>query len=38
MYLVVEKGTGGGIYYIAKRFSKVNNKYMQSYDNKKSSK
>ena len=28
----------GGISYIAKRFSKANNKYMKSYDNSKSSK
>ena len=38
MYLFVEKGMRGGIYYIAKRHSKANNKYMQSYDDKKPSK
>ena len=38
MYLFVEKGTRGGIFYIAKRYSKVNNKYMQFYDDKKLSK
>ena len=36
MYLFVEKGMRGGISYIAKRFSEANNKYMQSYDDKKS--
>ena len=38
MYLFVEKGMRGGISYIAKRHSKTNNKYMQSYDDKKPSK
>ena len=38
MYLFVEKGMRGGIFYIAKRFSKANNKYIQSYDDKKPSK
>ena len=37
MYLFIEKGMRGGIYYIAKRCSKANNQYMQSYDNKKPS-
>ena len=32
MSLFVEKGIRGGISYIAKRFSKANNKYMQSFD------
>ena len=32
MYLSIEKRMTGGISYIAKRFSKANNKYMQSYD------
>ena len=32
MYLFVEKGMRGGISDIAERFSKANNKYMQSYD------
>ena len=36
MYLFVEKGMREGISYIAKRLSKVNDKYMQSSDNKKS--
>ena len=30
MYLFIEKGMRGGIFYIAKRFSKANNEYMQS--------
>ena len=38
MYVFVEKGMRGGISYIAKRFSKTNNKYMKSYDDSKSSK
>ena len=38
MYLFVEKGMSGGIYCIAKRFSKANNKYMKSYNNNKPSK
>ena len=32
MHLFLKKGMKGGISYIAKRFSKTNNKYMQSYD------
>ena len=32
MYLFVEKGMRGSISYIAKRYSKANNKYMKSYD------
>ena len=35
MYLFIEKGMRGGIFYIAERFSKSNNIYMQSYDDKK---
>ena len=31
-YLFTEKGLRGGISYIAKRYSKVNNKYMKNYD------
>ena len=38
MYLFIEKGMKRGIAYIAKRFSKTNNKYMKSCDNKKPSK
>ena len=34
-YLFVEKGLRGGISYIAKRYAKVNNKYMNDYDPKK---
>ena len=32
MYLFIEKGMRGGISYIAKRYIKACNKYMQSYD------
>ena len=38
MYLLVEKAIRGGISYIAKGFSKANNKHMQPYDNSKPSK
>ena len=38
MYLFVGKGMRGGISYIAKRYSKVNNKYMKSYDDSKPNK
>ena len=38
MYLFVEKEMREGISYIAKRLSKVNDKYMRSSDNKKPSK
>ena len=36
-YLFIEKGLRGGISYIAKRYTKANNKYMNDYDPKKSS-
>ena len=35
IYLFIEKGMTGSIFYIAKRHTKANNKYMQSYDKKK---
>ena len=36
-YLFIEKGLRGGICYIAKRYVKANNKYMNDYDPKKQS-
>ena len=36
-YLFIEKVTRGGVSYIAKRYAKANNKYMNDYDPKKSS-
>ena len=38
MHLFIEKGMRGGISYITKRFSKGNNKYMESYGSSKESK
>ena len=37
MYLFIEKGLRAGVSYIAKRYSKSNNKYMKNYDHKKPS-
>ena len=37
-YLFIEKELTGGISYIAKRYAKANNKYMNDYDSKKPSK
>ena len=36
-YLVIERGTRGGVPYITKRYAKANNKYMSDYDPNKSS-
>ena len=36
-YLFIEKGTKGGVSYIAKRYAKANNKYMCDYDSNKKS-
>ena len=36
IYLFIDKEMRGGICYMTKRCSKTNNKYMQSYQNKKS--
>ena len=36
-HLFIEKGSRGGISYIAKRYSKANNKYLNDYDPKKPS-
>ena len=38
MHLLIEKGMRGGLSYIAKRHSKVNNKYLECYGSGKESK
>ena len=38
MCLFLEKGLRGGVSYISKRYLKANNKYINDYDSKKSSK
>ena len=32
MYLFIEKGLRGGLFYTAKRYAIANNKYMKDYD------
>ena len=38
MYQFIEKGMHGGVSYIANRYGKANNRYMEGYDEKKPSK
>ena len=37
MFLIVEKGIGGGIYHAIHRYAKADNKYMKNYDKNKES-
>ena len=32
MYIFLQKGVRGGIFYISNRYSKANNKYLKSFD------
>ena len=38
IYIIFEKGTGGGISYVSNRYSKANNRYLKSYHPKQESK
>ena len=32
IFLMIEKGTWGGIFYSVRRYAKINNKYMKNYN------
>ena len=38
LYLFFSKSMKGGVYYISKRYNKINNKYLKPYDSKQESK